>query len=198
MRRLGLGGAAAALIVGLGVAVATTRGADNDGNAPVAKGLLSGLFHEKPKSHVKQENKASEEKPQPASPIESAAAQQQRHLNAWYRRVEVCDRLRMIAEQTGNDALREQADELEDRANVIYRQQTSALPLASPAAPSARDLPNPGGENAGKSATSSKSVPDDRGYLRSRPKAVRSEQPLGGCMDQREQAILNGKNMGGD
>src|SRR5262249_19707343 len=114
MRRLGLGGAAAALIVGLGVAAATTRGADNDGNAPVAKGLLSGLFHEKPRSQPKQQSKAIEEKPQPASAVESAAAQQQRHLNAWYRRVEVCDRLRIIAEQTGNDALREQADELEE------------------------------------------------------------------------------------
>jgi hypothetical protein len=198
MRRVGLGGAAAALIVGLGAAVATTRGADNDGNTPAAKGLLSGLFHEKPKAKAKQEDKAVEEKPQPASSVESAAAQQQRYMHAWFRRVEVCDRLRMIADQTGNEALRDQANELEDRANAIYRQQTSGLPLAAQAAPSALELHNQSRDREGAAAISSKSLSAGRSPDNSRSKAMRSGQSLGGSMDQREQAILNGSSMGGD
>lgn len=198
MRRLGLGRVTAALIVGLAAAVATTRGADNDGNAPVAKGLLSGLFHEKPRSSAKQENKAIEEKPQPTHSIESATAQQQRHMNAWFRRVEVCDRLRMIAEQTGNETLRNQANELEERATAIYRQQTSGLPLAAPAAPLSADRQGRSLDREEEAATNSKPLSDPRGSNNTAPQSSRSAARPNGSFDQREQAILNGSSMGGD
>jgi hypothetical protein len=189
---------AAALIVGLAAAVATTRGADTDNNAPVSKGLLSGLFHEKPKKSTKQVNKAVEEKPQPVRPAESAAAQQQRHMNAWFRRVQVCDRLRMIALQTGNDTLRDQADELEERANALYRQQTSGLPLAAQSTPTMGDRPAPNIDLDGATATNSMSQPSRRGPNPNNRPSSNSTSRLNGSLDQREQAILNGSSMGGD
>src|SRR6185437_1554124 len=125
MRRLGSGGVTAALIVGLGLSVTTAEGADNDAKPPVGKGLLSGLFHEKPRTQATKSTTPIEATPQPASSTESVAAEQQRHMNALMRRMEVCDRLRMIANQTGNETLMSQADQLEDRANAIYRRQTA-------------------------------------------------------------------------
>jgi hypothetical protein len=149
MRRLRLGGVAAALLMGLGVAVATTRAGDYyEDDSPEPKGLLSGVFGEKPKSQAtksqatrsksgknsKNGKNASEAVPKPVPTaeggyVEQAAAEQQRRMNALIRRMEVCDRLRMIADQTGNEALMLQANELEERANAIYRNQMAGLPL---------------------------------------------------------------------
>lgn len=198
MRRVGLGGVMAALIVGVTAAVATTRGADTDDNAPVAKGLLSGLFHEKPRTSAKQWNKPIEEKSQPVRPMESAAAQQQRHMNAWFRRVQVCDRLRMIAEQTGNDTLRDQADELEERANAIYRQQTSGLPLAAQATPAVGEPQDRSRNLDGTMAINAVSQPARGGPNPITQRSSNSTSRLNGSFDQREQAILNGSSMRGD
>jgi hypothetical protein len=188
---------AAALILGLGAAVTTTRGADTDGNAPAAKGLLSGLFHEKPRSHAKKENKPVEEKPQPVPTVESATAQQQRHMNAWFRRVEVCDRLRMIADQTGNDSLRDQANELEERATAIYRQQTSGLPLTAPV-PSMGERQKPVVESKRAVASAPTQLPSSRGSNKIMQPASSAATRLSGSFDQREQAILNRSSMGGE
>ncbi len=154
MRRLRLGGVAAALLMGLGVAVATIRAGDYyEDESSEPKGLLSGMFGEKPKSQAtksqatksqatrskssknsKKGKNASEAAPPPvptaeAGYVEQAAAEQQRRMNALIRRMEVCDRLRLIADQTGNEALMIQANELEERANAIYRNQMAGLPL---------------------------------------------------------------------
>jgi hypothetical protein len=171
------------------VAVATTRGEDGTVKPPVAKGLLSGLFHEKPRAQARMETKAGAEKPQPVSTVESTAIEQERQKNAWFRRVEVCDRLRMIANQTGNEALMNQANELEERANAIYRRQTSRLPLPAQAPLSvlAADQENLSRDRKGAVATTPALLPTDRSSGRAR---------LSGSMDQREQAILNGKSMG--
>jgi hypothetical protein len=149
MRRLSLGGVAAALLVGLGAAVATARGSDYyEDSSPEPVGLLSGMFNERPKSQAKKTKNtksgknaknANEAAPRPVVPtaeagyVESAAAEQQRCQNALIRRMGVCDRLRMIANQTGNEALMIQANELEERANALYRQQMAGLPLPAPA-----------------------------------------------------------------
>jgi hypothetical protein len=147
MRRLSLGGVAAALLMGLGVAVATTRADDYyEDTTSEPKGLLSGMFGEKPKSQAKRSKNtknskngksASQAAPRPVptaegGSVELAAAEQQRRMNALIRRMEVCDRLRMIADQTGNEALMMQANELEERANAIYRQQMAGLPVQAP------------------------------------------------------------------
>jgi hypothetical protein len=199
MRRLGSGGVTAALIVGLGTAVAAAQGADNDVAAPVGNGLLSGLFHEKPRSSAKiTDPKVGEVKPQPVNTIESTEAERQRYVNAWFRRVEVCDRLRMIAEQTGNEALRNQATELEERANAIYRLQTSRLPLPAqaPLAVLAADRENPSRDRPGTLAIAPTPGPNDRGFDNIQRASIDSPAGLGGSADQREQANLNGTSMG--
>ena len=143
MRRLISGGVAAALLLGIGAAVATTRADDSQ----EATGLLSGMFDQKPKKQVQNGKKGTNAKngkdapPRPVVPtaeagyVEAVDAERQRRQNALIRRMEVCDRLRSIANQTGNEALMIQANELEERANAIYRQQVSGLPLPGPASP---------------------------------------------------------------
>jgi len=148
------------LLLGLGAAVAAARGGEYlEDNKPQAEGLLSGLFHEKPRKQAKNTKttpngkntqNVDEVQPRPAAAaasgsVESAIAEQQRRMNALIRRMEVCDRLRMIANQTGNEALMMQANELEERANAIYRQQTANLPLPTqtPLAILAEEQPNP-------------------------------------------------------
>ncbi|MHB1422044.1 MAG: hypothetical protein ACYC3I_02375 [Gemmataceae bacterium] len=194
---------AAALLVGLGAAVTTTRGGEYDGNPPEARGLLSGLFHEKPRGQAKMDKKASEEpRQQPGGTVAAVEVDRQRRENALFRRMQVCDRLRTIADQTGNEALMNQANELEDRANAIYRQQTARLPLPAqaPLAVLANDnesAPRPNGpieEGRVKTSASAESLSLPQRPLRS----IGSTAGLGRNLDQREQAILNGKSMGGD
>lgn len=131
MRRVGAWGMAAALVVGLGAAAAGAG--EPDGNArPEPRGLLSGLFGDKPKPKAKTETKpTADERPAPSRTTEAVIFEQQRQMNALLRRMQVCDRLRQIAEQTGNDELMRQADVLETRAEEVYRQQTAQLPLPS-------------------------------------------------------------------
>lgn len=183
------------------VAAATARGADPDGNAPAAKGLLSGLFHEKPKAQEKIDKNVSAVPPQPAGPVESTETERQRHQNAWFRRAQVCDRLRSIANQTGNQALMSQADELEERANELYRLQTSRLPLAAQSSVTllAADQENTNHVRPGAAAHASTTPLTARGGADSNWRQASSSRPrLGGSMDQREQAILNGTSMGED
>jgi hypothetical protein len=198
MRRLRLGGVAAALLIGLGAAVATTRAGEYyEDNTQEATGLLSGMFNEKPKSQAKRgknarntknTKSANEVKPRPvptaeAGYLEPAAAEQQRRMNALIRRMEVCDRLRMIADQTGNEALMHQANELEERANAIYRQQVSGLPLSAPSPLSllAEDRQNPSRSREGAVATAPSPPVNGRGAdrIQSVPQPVGSGN-LGG------------------
>jgi hypothetical protein len=46
---------------------------------------------------------------------------------ALLRRLEVCDALRTVADEKGDPALRRQADELEKKANVVYKARVAAL-----------------------------------------------------------------------
>jgi hypothetical protein len=124
---------AAALIAGLGVAAAMADDADGDAKTTPAKsGLWSSWLGEKPKPKAKTTKKPpAEERPLPR-PAEPAGTEQQREMNAVLRRMEVCDRLRTIALQTGNDELMRQAEELEARAQEIYRRHTANPPAAAP------------------------------------------------------------------
>jgi hypothetical protein len=182
------------------LAAATTRAADPDGNAPAASGLLSGLFHEKPRAQAKSAKKANETTLPPPSGVELPETQRQRHVNAWIRRMEVCDRLRIIADQTGNMALRSQADELEERANALYRQQTANLPVAAQAPLSvlAADQENPSRGRPATTVAAPTLLPDGRADDNNRRQPGTAPAALGGNMDQREQAILNGTSMGED
>jgi hypothetical protein len=191
---------AAALLLGLGAAVATIRAEDfyQQENSQEAAGLLSGMFNEQPKKQVKRgknsknsknAKNANEAPPRPVVPtaeagyVEPAAAEQQRRMNALIRRMEVCDRLRMIADQTGNDALMIQANELEERANAIDRQQVSGLPLPAPSPLSvlADDRQNPIRGREGAVATAPSPTMNGRGadIIQSVPQPVGSGN-LGG------------------
>lgn len=176
-------------------------------NTPEAGGLLSGMFNEKARSPKKQttnkqtKNKKTAEvvKPQPTVTVESAEAERQRHENALIRRMQVCDRLKTIAVQSGNDALLNQAYELEERATMIYRQQTSGLPMPAqtPLAVLAEEQQNPRRDRKGPTASAPFLLPNGRGPSAVTPTANSSAPRLEGSMDQREQAILNGTSMGG-
>jgi hypothetical protein len=162
------------------------------------------LFNEKPRgrpaSKAKAENTPpAEDKSRSTAAAAMNAAEQQRQINAVLRRMEVCDRLRMIAFQTSNEELLRQADALEARARDIYNRQTAQLSLNAPAPePSAnadekkltaRQTSRAGGAADQELATA---LPSPR---RSPPAAL---QPLGGDFEQREQSILNGTSMGRD
>lgn len=199
MRRAGFGGVTAALVVGLGVAVATTRGAEPEGKSPVAKGLLSDLFGEKPRGQTKTTSKVLDDKSsEPTTTIESAHALQQRFQNALLRRMEVCLRLQTIANETGNETLRNQAFELEQRANEIYRQQTAGLPLPAPS-PASLASDNSLMANGSRSNSASQVLARDTEETPEVPRPPLmggTPSRLSGRLDQGEQAILNGTKRG--
>src|SRR5690348_12639595 len=176
MRRVGAWGMAAALVVGLGAAVA--EAGERDGNTrPEPRGLLSGLFGDKPKAKTDKQP-AADDRPAPSRTTEAVLLEQQRQMNALLRRMQVCDRLRLIAEQTGNDELMRQADVLEARAEEVYRQQTAQLPLpsqpleadATPPAPKPAVKPaDAPGRAGGGMELPEREVPGDTNMGRDRP-----------------------------
>jgi len=199
MRRVGSWGMAAALVMGLGtVAAAGPLDGDSKSSPP---GLLSSLFADKSKTKAKAAaDKAAlvEEKPA-ANTVETLAAEQQKQMNAILRRMEVCDRLRMVALQTSNEELMRQADELEARAREIYRRQTAHLPI------SAQSLETPA-QTADKTPARRESARGnaprntDLGELPPTPprRPMSGLNPLGGDFESRERDILNGTSMGRD
>jgi hypothetical protein len=97
-------------------------------------GHLTTLLFGSPAPAISKTAKADSDKYQAAPRLTQAIAHDpQRNINAVLRRVQVCDRLRQIAEQSGNAELQHQADELEARAWAIYQQQTEAMPSPSSA-----------------------------------------------------------------
>jgi hypothetical protein len=63
--------------------------------------------------------------------VEASAAVRRREQAAYLRRQAVCDRLRQVAVQSGDDALYQQAQDLEDRAWALYQDRTAGLPGGS-------------------------------------------------------------------
>jgi hypothetical protein len=59
--------------------------------------------------------------------VQQAAALRAREEAEYQRRCEVCDKLRDIAEQTDDDALRQQAEQLDQRAWQVYLRRTKHL-----------------------------------------------------------------------
>jgi hypothetical protein len=50
-------------------------------------------------------------------------------LDAYLRRMQVCDRLKEIADETGDAALEQQAELMAQRAWFVYQQRTAQLKL---------------------------------------------------------------------
>lgn len=197
---LSLGVLSSALWLNMAV-VAPTRGEDYyEEKGQEAKGLLSGMFNEKPKGgSSKRDNKAVQVRPRPTATVATVEAERQRHQNALMRRMEVCDRLRTIANQTGNEALMLQANELEERATRLYRQQTAglAVPLPTPLTILAQEQPNPNQDRRKPVDNTPQPLFGSRTPAAGRQPASNLPGRLNGNMDQREQAILNGSSMGG-
>lgn len=54
-------------------------------------------------------------------------AEQEKLMNAYLRRMAVCDKLRLVAEDTGNPSLEEEAKRLEGLAWQLYQQRAGRL-----------------------------------------------------------------------
>jgi hypothetical protein len=205
MRKLGSWGTAA-LIVGLGMTVARAEEPQGDSRPTAARNSWwSGWFGDKPAAKPKdrgKEEKASpsEDKPAPPNPSESAAVEQKRQMNAYLRRVEVCLRLRQIAEDTGNAELQRQAEEMDARAWEIYRQQTARLPISDTAADreSMTLSKKPVRKMRSAETASSEKGSENATPALNRPSRSARSGPLGGDFEQREQSLLNGTFMGRD
>jgi hypothetical protein len=180
------------LFVGLGGVIGTAAASDYDGQTPAPKGLLTGLFAGKSKAQVKNANKPVEDKPQPPATVDTTDLQRQKHTNAFTRRLAVCDRLRRVALDTGNEALMNQADWLESRAQEIFRQQTAGLPASTP---SAVNKPVVRRKDTGVTGESRDKEIDEGSSL---PPRSSNAGSLNDSMDRRERAILNGSSMEGD
>lgn len=57
------------------------------------------------------------------------ASRLKQEFDVYLRRQEVCDRLKQIAEETGDTALEQQAELMAQRAWFVYQQKTSAMRL---------------------------------------------------------------------
>jgi hypothetical protein len=140
MRRRFAGGVAAVLWVGLAVSAAGAGdGGDLHSLPPPKEGsswlpLWMGGRRDRPepmkpqapeKADKPDKDKADKAaapapRPQPNDP----AAVQARELNAYWRRMEVCDRLMEYAVDTNNEELQRQADELQQRTFAVYQRRT--------------------------------------------------------------------------
>jgi hypothetical protein len=114
---------AAGLALGLGVA-GLAIGQEPARSGP---GLLDRLLTPPARGDAKKSDVRMDEKPAPAGPRVSRA----QALNDYLRRLEVCDRLRQIAELRGDEELRNRADVLEMRAKDVYVQRTNPGAIAS-------------------------------------------------------------------
>jgi hypothetical protein len=137
MRKLGAWGLGLALILGTFAAV---RGDDDDGDDPAPKPAKSSppkvrFGHPKPpeKKPVPKPEEKKVEKPPVQSSMELAIAERRREEEALFRRLEVCDRLRKIADSTNDQELNRLADQLTERAQATYAQRVAHLPASNAA-----------------------------------------------------------------
>ena len=139
-----LGGAAVALVLGLTVSV---HAADDDTPPPPAKNKFLGGRFGRPK-----DDKATPTPPKDAAGIvrspasDALEADRVKEFQDYMRRLEVCDRLKEIAERTNNKDLDRQAQMLTERAFQVYMQRSGAPPAESAEAIL-------GQRNSGRSAT---------------------------------------------
>jgi hypothetical protein len=116
---------------------AALAGSDDGGNAGAAKpadsgGIVwfGGLFGGKQPAKKPEKDNLHQETvaPRPADVVDEAAAIRAREEAALLRRMEISIKLQQIADRTGNDSLRTQAEQLLQRANDVYFQRTATLP----------------------------------------------------------------------
>ena len=143
MRRLGVLGLGAALLLGWGTAALAEpddgneapRPASQDTGANVWGGhLLSGKrpapARTPPKPAKDKTPPRSETAIKPAPAVSDAATVRAREEAAYLRRMDVCLKLKEIAERTNDAELGRLADQLDERAKDVYFRRISALPAS--------------------------------------------------------------------
>ena len=123
---------AAALVLGT---AALWGAAQEPAPAENKGGLFSGLFGKKaeaPKAAPAKEPGPAKEEARPATSLDAAAAVRERELDAYLRRMAVCDKLRAIAEQTQDEALERKADQLLQRSLAVFQHRTAHLGQGGP------------------------------------------------------------------
>jgi hypothetical protein len=129
MRRLGAGVVAAALLGVLGAAAGASEPDADKADKPVDRAPWRA---NKPLPAEKPKPKAEEKKPPPGpSPSDLMAKELSRHKNALLRRMQVCDRLRQVAQDTNDADLECKADELEEQARLAYQRHADRLGISA-------------------------------------------------------------------
>ncbi len=109
------------LAVGLALGCAALARADDDEDKPAKTGnWFTRLFAKERPAKVKESKPDESVSPAPLSP----ALLRQKAYIEWQRRLEVCDKIRAIAEQTGDKDLSRKAEALDQRAWDVYLQRT--------------------------------------------------------------------------
>lgn len=107
------------LALGLGLGLTALARAEDDDEKPAKTGnWFTRLFVREPAAKKKDTKK--DETPAPLSP---ALVRQKAHWE-WLRRLEVCDKLKQIALETGDQDLARKAEALDQRAWDVYVQRT--------------------------------------------------------------------------
>ena len=147
MRRVGLWGGCAVLLLALGLSAGSAApppADDDDDGAPVVgpnpaarprdgwNPLITRTFGLDKKPAPKPEKKADAPAPRPSAQLESAAAIRRLEEAKLHRRQEVCLRLREIARETNDNDLERLAEELDQRAFDVFMQRTAYLPRSGP------------------------------------------------------------------
>jgi hypothetical protein len=124
MRGVGKWGTAAALLLAVAVSVAAARDGDGAAKPPASgSGWMSGWWGPKDKGGL------AKEAPDPPGPsaVNLADAARQREINAYLRRILVCDKLAQAADNTNDEKLMHEVEELKERVWAIYQQRTAHL-----------------------------------------------------------------------
>lgn len=139
MHRLRAYGLTAAFVVGLGGLARAADPVDARGAPPLDSGFRrwNAIPPERPKPAATPS--AAERAERRAK--ESAAALRAQEEANFLRRIAACDRLKLIALETHNEELENQADRLQQQAEMVYKQKLSRLPGAK-----LPDAPEPRGE----------------------------------------------------
>ena len=108
------------LVLGLGLAALAH--AQDDEAGPVKTGNWFTRLFQRDGAAKKKDTEAKKDDATPAPP--SPAPLRQKAYLEWQRRIEVCEKLKQIALETGDQELSRKADALDQRAWDVYVQRT--------------------------------------------------------------------------
>jgi hypothetical protein len=190
MRKRWLWGLGITLLVGLSVATSRAGASDEDDPPPSkihyarGPGLFERWFGSSNKPEEKKPAKkdtAKADKDKPEKPVaENPVAVRAREEAALMRRIQVCDRLKNLANQINDDELYRRAEELDQKAWAVYQQRTSHLPVSNATRESDEDvLDRHLGNKAGAAANSGREVTTETAKTKDRDSqaAVREVKP---------------------